>query len=145
MPLHLTQTICSKGADVSTKPGEVLIVDADAPIRGLLSTLVRRLARKPVVAGDARHAIELLSSHEFDAVIMELILAGMSGSAVLAHIGKTNPKLLPHVIVVTTAPTVDRCSGELASVAAVLRKPFAIDELQRVLRECCIDGKSGDQ
>jgi DNA-binding NtrC family response regulator len=130
---------------VSTRVGEVLIVDPDGPIRGLLATVVRRLPRKPILAIDAAKAIELLSSHDFDAVIMDLILAGASGSEILAYIGRTNPQLLPHVIVVTTAPQVDRSSGELASVAAVLRKPFAIDELQRVLRACCSDGKSGDQ
>jgi CheY-like chemotaxis protein len=131
---------------VNRKSGEVLIADADAPIQGLLATLVRRLPREPIVAGDGTSALKLLSSHAFDAVIMDLFLAGVSGTEILVHIGRTDPQLLPRVIIVTTLTKVDRNSGELASVAAVLRKPFAIDELQRLLRACCDGGKkTGDQ
>jgi two-component system OmpR family response regulator/two-component system alkaline phosphatase synthesis response regulator PhoP len=122
----------------------VLIVDADGPIRGLLATLVRRVPRKPVMAIDGTRAIELLNSREFDAVVMELLLSGVSGSEILTHIGESNPQLLPRVIVVTTQK-VDRTRGELAGVAAVLRKPFAVDELQGLLRVCCDGRKTGDQ
>jgi DNA-binding response OmpR family regulator len=145
-PLHRAQISPPRVPIVKSEPGEVLIVDADAPIQGLIATLVRRLPRRAVVAADGESAMKLLSSREFDAVIMDLFLAGVSGSEILAYIGRTDPQLLPRVIIVTTLTTVDRSKGELASVAAVLRKPFAIDELQRVLRACC-DGrkKSGDQ
>lgn len=125
--------------------GEVLIVDADGPIRGLLATLVRRLPRKPVVAMDGNRALELLSSREFDAVVMDLLLTGASGMEILAHIGREKPQLLPRVIIVTTATGMAAKSEELKSVAAVLRKPFAVDELQRVLRACCDEEKTGGQ
>lgn len=121
----------------TSKTGEVLIVDADAPIRGLLATVVKRLPRRPVLAADGPRAIELLSTCAFDAVILELLLSGTSGQDILAYIATTQPQLLPRVIVVTTSTRLDRSSGALASVAAVLRKPFAVDELQRVLRSCC--------
>lgn len=117
----------------------MLIVDADAPIRGLLATVVRRLPRHPVLAADGQRAIELLSASVFDAVILELLVSGKGGDDILAHIAETQPQLLPRVIVVTTATNLDRSSGILASVAAVLRKPFAVDELQSVLRSCCAD------
>lgn len=101
--------------------------------------MVKRLPRRPVLAADGTRAIELLSTCAFDAVILELLISGPGGD-VLAHIAKTQPALLPRVIVVTTSTKVDRTSGALASVAAVLRKPFAVDELQSVLRSCCADG-----
>jgi CheY-like chemotaxis protein len=115
----------------------VLIVDADAPIRGLLATVVKRLPRRPVLAADGRRAIELLSTCAFDAVILELLVSGTSGDEILDHIAATQPQLLSRVIVVTTSTKIDRTSGALASVAAVIRKPFAVDELQSALQSCC--------
>lgn len=123
---------------MAAPPGEVLIVDADASIRGLLSTLVKRLPRRPVLAGDGHIALELLSSRDFDAVILELMLSGVSGLDLLVLLGKSKPHVLPRVVVVTTSPPAhwSQCR-EIARVAAILRKPFAIDELQKVLRRCC--------
>jgi DNA-binding NtrC family response regulator len=125
------------------KPGEVLIVDADAPIRGLLATVVRRLPRKPVMASDGARALELLASRDFDAVIMDLFSSGAAGSEILAHIHREKPSLLERVIVITTATKLGT-DGELGTVAAVIRKPFAIDELQSALKHCC-ERKAGDQ
>jgi CheY-like chemotaxis protein len=126
--------------------GEVLIVDADASIRGLLATIVRRLLRQPVLTADGKSALELLTSRDFDAVILELMLAGISGLDVIARVGQSKPRLLPRIVVVTTSPPAhwSKCQ-EMKRVAAVLRKPFAIEELQRVLRQCCEGGRSGDQ
>ena len=126
--------------------GEVLIVDADASIRGLLATLVRRLPRNPVLAGDGNRAMELLSSsREFDVIILELMLTGLSGLDLLSYLGRAKPELLERVVVVTTTSKTHWCdSQEITRVAAVLRKPFAIDELQSVLRRCC-EQQSGDQ
>jgi|GEM_PF-3556305 len=128
------------------QPGEVLIVDEDASIRGLLATLVRRLPRKPVLAGDGNHAMEFLSSsREFDAIILELMLTGLSGLDLLSYLGKSKPELLERVVVVTTTTKTQWSdSQEMTRVAAVLRKPFAVDELQSILQRCC-EQKSGDQ
>lgn len=125
--------------------GEVLIIDADASIRGLLATLVKRLPRRPVLADDGNRAMELLSSsREFDAIILELMLTGLSGLDLLSYLGRARPELLGRVVVVTTTPKTEWCGNEITRVAAILRKPFAVDELQSVLRRCC-EQKSGDQ
>jgi DNA-binding NarL/FixJ family response regulator len=72
-------------------------------------------------------------------VIMELLVSGTTGHDILDHIASTQPQLLSRVIVVTTATKLDHSSGVLASVAAIIRKPFAVDELHRVLRSCCAE------
>jgi DNA-binding response OmpR family regulator len=127
----------------SDTPGEVLIVDADASIRGLLSALVQRIPRKPVAAADGKQALDLLEASKFEAVILDLLVPEVSGHDVLAWLAERSPQMLPHVVVLTTGKWTP--TGELAKVAAVLRKPFAIDELLAALALCSGANKSGDR
>ena len=121
--------------------GDVLVVDGDASIRNLLEVVVRMLPRRAVAAADGRSAVALLSSHTFDALVLDLILPEMSGAEVLRFVAAHAPDLLPRTVVVTTLPE-NGWSGidEVRSCAAVLHKPFSLDELQTALRSCCHDG-----
>jgi CheY-like chemotaxis protein len=118
--------------------GEVLVADGDPSIRHLLEVVVRMIPRRAVAAGDGKSALAFLSSRSFDAVVLDLILPEISGTSVLEQIECEHPELLPRVVVVTTVPPSvwQRCP-QTASVAAVLRKPFALDALQQILRACC--------
>jgi two-component system response regulator MprA len=123
------------------QPGEVLVVDGDASIRSLLEVVVRMLPRRPVVAVDGRSAVALLAHHTFDALVLDLILPELSGFEVLRFVAERAPELLARTIVLTTVPesrwgTVE----ETHACAAVLRKPFSLDELQSALRVCCENG-----
>jgi DNA-binding NtrC family response regulator len=118
--------------------GAVLIVDGDASVRSLLEVVVRMLPKRAVVAEDGRKALELLESQTFDAVVLELVLPELSGADVLAHVAARTPELLPHTVIVTTAPeSVWSAVRETRACAAVLRKPFALEELRLALRDCC--------
>lgn len=123
--------------------GEVLIVDADASIRGLLCALVQRIPRRPVTAADGKRALELLAQRRFDAVILDLLVPEVSGHDVLMWLATSSRDTLPKVVVLTTGRWTP--PAELAGVAAVLRKPFAIDELLAALSTCCEEKKSGDR
>jgi DNA-binding NtrC family response regulator len=119
----------------SSPPGDVLIVDGDPSIRGLLQVLIQRMGHRPVVAADGRAALELLSAYSFHAVVLDLRLPGMSGNDVLAHLAEEQPGLLPKIVVMTTAVTAR--DGVFRDVAAILRKPFQIDQMIAELRRCC--------
>lgn len=115
--------------------GEVLVVDGDASIRSLLEVVVRMLPRRPVVAVDGRSAVALLSAHSFDAIVLDLVLPELSGIEVLTFLKTQAPELLSRTVVVTTLPESQWSAAR--ACAGVLRKPFAIDELQTLLRSCC--------
>jgi CheY-like chemotaxis protein len=118
--------------------GEVLVADGDPSIRHLLEVVVRLVSRRAVAAGDGNSVLALLSDRSFDAVVMDLLLPEVSGTTVLERISRDRPELLPRVVLLTTAPPSvwERCP-QAKSVGAVLRKPFALDELQKALRDCC--------
>ena len=119
-------------------PAEVLVANGDASIRGLLEVVVRMLPRRAVLVADGRSAIALLSEHSFDALVLDLVLPETSGLDVLRFLGENAPDLLAHTIVLTTEPE-SRWSQleDTRTCAAVLRKPFVLDELQTALRSCC--------
>jgi len=121
--------------------GEVLVADGDPSIRHLLEVVVRQVPRRAVAAGDGNSALALLADRSFDAVVIDLSLPVVSGATVLERISRDRPELLPRVVLLTTAPpSVWEQCPQVKSIAAVLRKPFALDELQKALRDCC-DGK----
>jgi CheY-like chemotaxis protein len=117
--------------------GEVLVVDGDASIRSLLEVVVRMLPRRPVSAADGRSAVALLSTHSFDAIVLDLVLPELSGTDVLIFVKTHAPEMLPRTVVITTLP--ESQWSEARACAGVLRKPFSIDELQTLLLSCCAE------
>lgn len=118
--------------------GDVLIADSDPSIRGLLAAIVHRIGRRAVTAADGPAACELLGARTFEAVIVDLRLPGMTDEQLLREVAQQPDSLLTRTVVLTTASTARH--GELKNVAAVMRKPFPIDELMDVLRRCCDGG-----
>lgn len=117
---------------------EVLVADGDPSVRGLLEVIVRLLPAHPIVAGDGRSALELLVARSFDAIVLELMLPEVEGTEILEFLGREKPEMLPHVVIVTTVPERRwQTCRELNRVAAVIRKPFALQELQSAIRDCC--------
>lgn len=125
--------------------GEVLVIDGDAAIRRLLEVVVGTISLKAVLVSDARRALELIQSRAFDALIVELPPVGGDGTCVLDEVGRARPEMLGQTIVLTTAPERSwKQHPHTAAVAAVLRKPFAVTDLQNALRKCCrVDGNGG--
>ncbi len=113
----------------------VLVADGDAAIRSLLAAVVQRMDLRPVLAPDGNAARELLATSDFHAAVIDLLLPGPSGEQMVDYLAHEKPELVGRTIVMTTLPLkqVENCNG----VAAVLRKPFALDELTAALRLCC--------
>ncbi len=116
----------------------VLVADGDAAIRSLLSAIIERMGLQPVVVRDGVAASELLVERRFAAAVIDLLLPGLPADQIVARLGTENPGMLQRTIVITTLPAqsaAEKCTG----VAAVLRKPFALDDIQQAIRRCCED------
>lgn len=113
----------------------MLIADSDASIRGLLAAIVHRLGRKPVMAEDGRVAAELLAAQTFEAAVLDFRLAQKSGVELMRLVAEKQPDLVRRTVIITTGRA--ERDGTLPEVAAVLRKPFAVDELMKTLQKCC--------
>ena len=71
----------------------------------------------------------------YDLLILDLILPVVSGEEVMNFIEETQPHTLRRVIVMTASPRKLSCEF-LQRICKVLAKPFNIDELVLMAREC---------
>jgi class 3 adenylate cyclase len=87
--------------------GRVLLADDDASNRELLRRRLEKLGYEVTTAGDGIEALQLVQSGHFDLVLLDLLMPGLDGRAVLARI-KESPTLrdLP-VIMISALDQVD--------------------------------------
>src|SRR5919109_549514 len=76
--------VCSPcGGDVTAPSGWVLVVDDDAADRMALFRLLERAGHHGTVADGGQAALELLRAETFDLVLLDLLMPGPDGFAVL--------------------------------------------------------------
>ena len=120
---------------VMGKP-RVLIVDDEASYRRAVSDILERSRLEVRYAADALEAMEVLRSWQPDVLLLDVMMPGVSGLALLRRLrGDSKWKDLPVVIVSALAQKQDQDAGEAAGASAYLTKPFSSSELRRVLRQ----------
>jgi len=121
--------------------GEVLIVDDMTTNRLVLAQHVQGLGHRVTAAGDGGEALELLRSQSFDLVLLDVLMPGMDGYAVLEQI-KADPDLQAIPVVMISAldemESVVRCIERGAE--DYLSKPFN-QTLLRARIGACLEKK----
>jgi DNA-binding response OmpR family regulator len=112
-----------------------LIVEDDHAILNLVKIVLER--ENFIVEGvkTASSAIGLLSAVAYDLLIVDLMLPDISGEDLLGYLEETQPKHLRRVIVTTASPARVSCEF-LQRICRLLAKPFDIDELVLIARQC---------
>ena len=111
----------------------VLVVEDDTATRTLLTVLIQRCGYDVDVVGDGNDAITLLSSTPYSAVVTDLYLPGRSGAEVLKFVRDKKPELLARSIMVSAAPGPEIESIRKEFSIEILRKPFDLAELIRIV------------
>lgn len=118
----------------------VLLVDDEPTIRYAMRRVLQRLDWTVDEAEDGRAALDRLiglpgtPATTYDVIISDLRMPGISGIELYGHLERERPDLLSRLIVSTG----DTVSPEAAaflerSACPVLRKPFALAELRRLV------------
>lgn len=112
-----------------------LIVEDDGAILNLVRIVLEResFVVEGVKSGAA--AIALLADVAYDLLIVDLMMPGIGGEELLGHLETTQPKSLRRVVVTTASPGRMSCEF-LQRICRLLAKPFDIDELVLIAREC---------
>ena len=118
---------------MSTK---VLVVDDDHALQILMNILLTRAGFECDCVGDGEEAIKRLDGEKYAVVMVDLILPGMDGGALLEHLRQRYPALLPHTIVLTSASGVILRTADISGVHSVIRKPFDIQQLLHETAKC---------
>jgi two-component system NtrC family sensor kinase len=113
----------------------VLVVDDEEPVANLLARLLRELGHQPTVVNGGSEALELIAREQFDLILSDVKMPGMSGFELHQTIRQTNPELAARLVFVT---------GDMLSAATQARiaqsgnpyiaKPFAIERLETLVR-----------
>lgn len=112
-----------------------LIVEDDHAILNLVKIVLERENFTVEGVKHAGVAIELLASVAYDLLIVDLMLPEIGGEELLGYLEQAQPKYLRRVIVTTASPRRMSCEF-LQRVCRLLAKPFDIDELILIAREC---------
>ena len=114
----------------------VLIVDDEESTRLLLASMLSKdLGVEAQLAGTCEQAVRLAGNYAYDAILLDLLMPGIGGQAVLAEIRNNTPNAATPVIVVsvvTDKPTVERCKA--AGASAFHHKPVRRAELVETVR-----------
>src|SRR5216110_3090333 len=111
----------------------ILIIDDEEIMREILETLLSKEGYSVRVAASGAEGVELAKSVPFDAAIVDVMMPGMNGMAVLEELKKLDDDL--PVIMITAFASVENAIAAMKRGALdYITKPFKNDEVLVVLR-----------
>jgi DNA-binding response OmpR family regulator len=113
-----------------------LIVDDDAPIRDLLSTIVEQHGFSVDTASDGCEAIKSIDADGYDVVLLDLMMPRVDGYTVLRHIKEHRPEMMRCTIIATAVPERDVARNLNDPVFRIHQKPFDLQRLIDDVKEC---------
>jgi DNA-binding response OmpR family regulator len=115
-----------------------LVCEDDPTIRRMIETVLQRDGFRVASAPDGDVAVARLEEHDFDLIVLDLMMPGLNGFDVLAFLERRKPSRLKRVLITTAVPPT--LAEKLPStICHVLPKPFDIDEFLAYARECSED------
>ena len=122
---------------------KALVVEDEAVTRGLLAQLLGALDCDVDLAIDGEEALAQLRSHDYDVVLLDIILPRMSGIEVMEALQHDRPHALGCIIVVTGLD-VREIRSLFPAVHETLSKPVLPGRLREAVRSCLV-GSYGNE
>jgi DNA-binding response OmpR family regulator len=117
----------------------LLLVEDATPLQRALGTGLRKEGYVVDVTGDGQEGLWLAQTHEYDLIILDLMLPGLEGLALLGQLRDSGKRT--HVLILTAKDTVaDRVRGLRAGADDYLVKPFAFEEFLARVHALCRRG-----
>ena len=120
-------------ADPVTRRGTILVIDDEEIMREILEVLLRREGYEVRLASSGAEGLDLVRSVPVDAAIVDVMMPGMDGLAVLDEVKKIDDDIA--VIMITAFASVDTAVAAMKRGAFdYVTKPFKNDEVLAVLQ-----------
>jgi two-component system phosphate regulon response regulator PhoB len=115
---------------ISARPAHVLIVEDEAAIAELVRYNLAAQGFRATVAGSAEEALVLAEEGEFDLVVVDWMLPGVSGIELCRHLRRREKSAaLPLLMLTARGEVDDRVHGLVLGADDYVVKPFSIPEL----------------
>jgi twitching motility two-component system response regulator PilH len=121
---------------MNEQPKRVLVVDDDADVRELLASVLGQHSLHVDQAEGGEQAIELLRLHRYAVVLLDLIMPGVDGFAVLETM-KHDPSLSSPVVLVLSGAdrhVIERLDAQ--RIHGIVKKPFDPAEIASIVVAC---------
>lgn len=112
--------------------GKILLVEDDAKIARFVELELKHEGYEVTKAADGQTGADLALTHDFDLVLLDLMLPVLSGMEVLRRIRRQ--KDVPVIVLTARDAVMDKVSGLDAGADDYVTKPFAIEELLARIR-----------
>jgi DNA-binding NtrC family response regulator len=115
-------------------PHTILLIDDEVKILELLGRFLSRHGYNVFQAPDADSAMDIYEREKIDAVLLDIKLPRTSGCDLFAKMKSMNPAVK---VVITTGYVDADLEAQLlsAGVRSAIHKPYALEELEKVLQE----------
>ena len=115
------------------KKPRVLVLDDDASMRRLVTTILSRAGYRVDAVTHGNAALEQIAKNDYAAILLDLMMPIEGGMTVIQRLRKTNPDVLKRVILLTASPesVIRNIQNE---VHGVVNKPFQPDTLVEAVR-----------
>ncbi|HEV3470660.1 MAG TPA: sigma-54 dependent transcriptional regulator [Pyrinomonadaceae bacterium] len=112
----------------------VLVVDDDSVLRGLITDQIARMGFDSSPAASGEEALDALSKSDFDVLLLDIRMPGLSGLDTLREVRKLED---PPEVIMLTADTSLGTGIEAMRLGAYdyLTKPATLDEIEAVVRK----------
>jgi two-component system OmpR family response regulator/two-component system copper resistance phosphate regulon response regulator CusR len=122
--------------DEGSAPMNLLVVEDDPVMGKSLSKGLMEAGHKCTWVKDGKHGLQQALSHRFDAIILDLLLPGISGLEVLRQIRAAGVRT-PVLMLTALGAVEERVAGLMAGADDYVVKPFAFPELMARLEAVC--------
>lgn len=114
--------------------GKILIVDDQFGIRILLNEVFHKEGYQTFQAANGIQALEILTNHSPDLVLLDMKIPGMDGNEILKRMKQIDPDI--KVIIMTAYGELDMIQ-QAKDLGAITHfaKPFDIDDIRSAVRE----------
>jgi len=122
-------------------PYKVLVVDDESTVRSLFSDLLKRDKYIVKAAPSGEAALVEISKEDFDIVLLDIKLSGMSGMEVLKRLKETKPQL---AVIMITGFGYDEdlvCRSKEYGCSGYISKSLPIQEIMSKFKECVESAK----
>jgi len=123
-----------------TRRHRILVVDDEPLVTLLIAEALALEGHEVDTAKNGREALERISACAYDAILSDLRMPELDGVGLYRELDQRNPGLLRRIAFVSgTTQPVEYASFLEETGVPVLRKPFAIDDLQRLVQRLLQD------
>src|SRR5947209_10330734 len=116
------------GAAQLAPAGRILLIDDERRILNFVSRGLRSEGFDVDIAADGSQGLELVFSHRYDVVVLDLLMPGLDGTSVLRRICERKPRQ-PVVVLSALSDPASKIDCLEVGAEDYLTKPFSLEEL----------------